>query len=154
MKATVFIMIILLCCSAPGFADTLKDEDEVKQFADNVIETVVLEGVFAAFDKMKPYVLWDDTQLNSVATQSNEQRDNYSEMFGKSVSYEFVAKNKVGTCLIRLQYIEKAEKHAFPWSFYFYRTEQGWILTDFYWHGDIKKLFPEEDSNRPVQEAN
>jgi hypothetical protein len=152
MKAIVFMMIILLCCSASGFADTLKDEDDVARFADQVVETVVVEGVVAAFDKMKPYVHLDEATVNSLATQSKEQRDQLAERFGKSVGYEFIGKKKVGTSLVQLQYIEKAERHLFPWTFYFYRTEQGWMLADFYWHGDVKKFFAEQTSTCPVEE--
>ena len=141
MKAYVFMMIILLCYSASGFADTLKDEDEVKQFAGSVVDTAVVEGIVAAFDKAKPYVQIDEAQVSSVAMQSKEQRDQLVEKFGKSVSYEFIGQKRVGTSLIRLQYIEKTESHAFPWTFYFYKTEQGWSLNNFHWHGDIGRLF-------------
>lgn len=150
MRAYVFMMIMLLCYSPLGFADTLKDEDEVKLFADNVVDTAVLEGVLAAFDKMKPYVQLDEAELNAVADESKEQRDQLVERFGKPVGYEFIAKKKLGTSLIRLQYIEKTERHLVSWTFVFYRADQGWNLNDFYWHADVNRLFSEATSTLPV----
>jgi len=151
MKATVMVMIILLCFSVSGFADTLKDEAEVREFADDVVETAVVDGVATAISKMKPYVQLDEEELNSLAVQSKDQRDGAGDTLGKSVGYEFVGAKQVGTSLLRLQYIEKTERHAFPWDFYFYRTEEGWTLNDFYWHGDLRRLFSEPVSTSSVE---
>jgi hypothetical protein len=149
MRTYVFMIMMVFCCSTSSFADTLKDEDEVKRFGDSVLETAVVDGVVEAFDAMAPFVQLNEAEMNSLAKESKKQRDQYVGRFGKSVGYEFLGKSTVGTSLIMLQYIEKTERHAFPWTFYFYKTEQGWMLNDFAWHGDIRRLFSETASLWP-----
>jgi hypothetical protein len=143
MKTIAMVTTILLCFSLSAFADTLKDENEVRQFADYIVQTAVVEGVAAAINKMKPYVQMNAEDLNALAMDSKDQRDGLEGLLGKSVGYEFLGLETVGTSLMRLQYVEMTERHAFPWDFYFYRTEQGWTLNDFYWHGDLRRLFSE-----------
>jgi hypothetical protein len=154
MKTTAIVMIILLCFSVSSLADTLKDEDEVMQFADLVVETAVDDGVATAIGKMKPFVQLNAEDLNALAVESKDQRDDLEATLGKSIGYEFVGIERVGTCLMKLQYIEKTERHALPWDFYFYRTEQGWTLNDFYWHGDLRRLFSELVSTPLTGESN
>jgi hypothetical protein len=145
----MFAMVFFLCCSASSFADALKDENEVQELGDFVLETVVSAGIVSAFDAMKPFVQLDEADMDTLASESKGQRDQFAARFGKSTGYELIGIEKVGTSLLRLQYIEKTEKHAFPWSFYFYKTDQGWMLNDFTWHGDIRRVFSGQASIWP-----
>jgi len=149
MKTCVFAVIMFLCSSVSGYADTLKDENEVQQLGDFVLESVVSAGILSAFEAMKPFVQLEEMDMDTLASESKGQRDQYSARFGKSTGYELIGVEKVGTSLLRLQYIEKTEKHAFPWSFYFYKTDQGWMLNDFTWHGDIRRVFSGQASIWP-----
>jgi len=149
MRTCVFAVIMFLCCSVSGFADTLKDENEAQQLGDFVLETVVGAGVVSAFEAMKPFVQLTETEMDTLASESKTQRDQFVGRFGKSTGYELIGIEKVGTSLLKLQYIEKTERHAFPWSFYFYKTDQGWMLNDFTWHGDIRRVFSGQASIWP-----
>jgi hypothetical protein len=44
------------------------------------------------------------------------------------------------TSLLKLTYIEKTERHALPWMFYFYRSPTGWVLNTFVWHDQMQNL--------------
>ncbi|HQP91682.1 MAG TPA: hypothetical protein PLU24_03310, partial [Candidatus Omnitrophota bacterium] len=59
-----------------------------------------------------------------------------------SIGYELIDVKKAGTCFLKLRYIEKAERNAYFWTFYFYRTKNsGWVLNAFYWNVDSAQIF-------------
>jgi len=47
----------------------------------------------------------------------------------------------LGQSLVMVTCIEKTEKHALPWLFYFYKSPQGWVLNSFVWNDNLPSLF-------------
>jgi hypothetical protein len=135
---------IPLCTFGLSFADTLKSESELRLFADRVMGTLEKGGTMAAFAAMKPYTIIPGSEFDSIALASKSQREQFGARFGKTVGFEFIGQKKLGESLIRLTYIEKTEKHAFPWRFYFYKTPSGWALNSFLWNDQMPQLFQVE----------
>ena len=71
---------------------------------------------------MVPYTVLPSVEMQSIILQSKAQRDQYGSRYGKSIGYELISEDKAGESLVRLVYIEKTEKHALPWTFYFYNS--------------------------------
>jgi hypothetical protein len=136
----IFAFLFILI-SASVNAATLAAESDLRKFADKVMELAGKGDVVAAFDTMRPYVALSDSEFQSTALASKSQRDQIAPRFGKSIGYEFISSKKVGDSLIRLTYIEKTEKTAVPWFFYFYKTNAGWSLNAYLWSGQINSLF-------------
>ena len=124
-----------------AFCATLESEKEAKLFADNVMGSVAIGDLKASYDKMKPYVLVPETEIESVYLQSKAQRDQLKERIGKTIGYEYITSKQVGQSLFRLIYIEKTEKTIFYWSFYFYKVDNAWTLILFNFGDNLPGLF-------------
>lgn len=141
MTKIFFAAVIASFLSSSVFADTLKADTDLKPLAEIVMTKVAKGNLSAAFDAMKPYVVISEAEFQSAALNSKAQRDQFGIRYGKTVGYEFIGQKKIGESLIRLTYMEKTEKHALPWMFYFYRTPSGWMLNSFSWNDQIPQLF-------------
>ena len=47
-------------------------------------------------------------------------------LYGKGLGYELYEEHKFGASLVRLVYIQRLEKHALIWVFWFYKTQASW----------------------------
>ena len=137
----VLFSLCLICASFSTWADTLKSEAEAKQLAEKVMAQAANGNISGAFDVMKPYVAIPDAEIQGLSLQSKSQRDQFGSRFGKSIGYELVSEKKAGQSVLRFIYIEKTEKHAFPWVFVFYKTPSGWTLNSFVWSDKIQNVF-------------
>jgi hypothetical protein len=132
---------MLACGTAAAAVETLKSEAELRPFAERMMTTVVKAGMPAAYAAMKPYLLIPESEFESVLRSSKSQRDHYGIRYGKSLGFEFIGLRKAGESLVRVVYVEKMEKHALPWTFYFYKTPSGWVLNAFHWNDQVPALF-------------
>ena len=142
MKKIILITLILLgLITAQAMGDTLKDEEAMRAFTDRVMTHVAKGDLGGAFEALKPYVNLSPTEIDAVAVQSKAQREQYGQRYGSAIAFEFIDDQKVGQSLYRLRYIEKTNKHALAWQFYFYKTAEGWTLNTFFWNDMFHKLF-------------
>jgi len=141
-----FLVVLIFTSSFIGaaWAGTLKAEAELRPLADRIMGNLVNGGIPAAFTTMKPYVVLHESEFQSSALASQSQREQFGARYGKTVGFEFIGQKKLGESLVRLTYIEKTEKHALPWLFYFYRTPGGWVLNSFIWNDQMPQLFVTE----------
>jgi len=135
------LLLVVSFLPLAASAQSLKTEADVRAAADKVMATLASGGVKAAFATMKPYIIVPAAEFDAVVLQSQAQRDQVGTRFGKAVGTEFISQKKVGESLIKLTYIEKTEKHALPWEFYFYKTPNGWVLNSFRWNDNLPGLF-------------
>jgi hypothetical protein len=64
-----------------------------------------------------------------------------SQRFGKSIGFEFISEDKEGASLLRIIQIQKFERHAMRWVFFFYRNNEGWVLNSFKFDDAIQTMF-------------
>jgi hypothetical protein len=136
--------IIIASLAAATFnvrADTLKNETEVRQLADKVMAAAGKGQTDDAYAAMTPYTLTDINTLDRARLSTRTSRMQLEQYIGGSVGYEFIRSEKVGESLLKLVYIEKAEKQAIPWQFIFYKTSAGWALSNFSNGDNINSLF-------------
>ena len=142
MRIRTFLAIAIMVFSHRlAIADTLKSEAELRTFANSVMAEVGSGDLDAAFALMKRYSVIPPTEFDVVTLNTKAQRDQLGGRFGAAVGYEFISESKVGQSLVRLTYIEKTERHALPWMFFFYRSPEGWVLNSFIWHDQFPNLF-------------
>jgi len=122
-------------------ADTLKNETEVRRLADKVMAAAGKGQTDDAYAAMTPYTLTDINTLDRARLSNRTSRMQLEQTIGGSVGYEFIRSEKVGESLLKLVYIEKAEKQAIPWQFIFYKTGAGWALSNFSNGDNINSLF-------------
>ncbi len=141
MRIIVTGLLIVLLTNASAFAATLKSEGSAEALSIEVM-TALQEGkVNEAFMKMKPYMNIPDEEFKKIVNKSKTRHDELLKRFGKAIGYEFIGGKMIGTSLLRLQYLEKTDNHVLPWSFYYYKTPNGWMLNTFSWGADFKTLF-------------
>lgn len=124
-----------------SIAGTLKSEEDLRPLAESVMGKVAANDLHAAFMLMQPYVVITDSEFQSAVLNSKAQREQYGTRYGKTIGVEFISQSKVGASLVRIVYIEKTEKHALPWTFYFYKAPKGWVLNSFTWSDQMPSLF-------------
>lgn len=127
--------------SGLAHADTLKSESELRSFAESVMKQVGANDLAAAFKQMQPYVVISESEFQTAVLSSKSQREQYGARYGSAVGYEYIEQKKVGDSLLRITFIEKTEKHALPWTFYFYKSSKGWVLNSFSWSDKVQVLF-------------
>jgi hypothetical protein len=124
----------------PAVADVLKS-DELQPFSERVMAKVAKGDLDGAFKEMKPYLVIPDAEYETLAVNTRAQRGLAGTRFGKVVGYECVDTKAVGQSLVQIVCLEKTEKHALPWRFYFYKTPSGWVLNTFKWSDNLPSVF-------------
>lgn len=143
MRKLLSMLAATLCAIAACqvHADTLRSEAEARQLADKVMAAAGKGQTDDAYALMTPYSLTDVNTLDRARVGARTSRMQLEQYIGGSVGYEFISSEKVGESLLKLIYIEKAEKQAIPWQFIFYKTASGWALSAFSNSDDINTLF-------------
>lgn len=138
------LIAVILGCSlfAAGASAAVLKTEELEGFTVKVMTKVGKGDLAGAFTEMKPYVIVPDAEFETLKLGTKSQRDMLGGRFGKAVGYECFGIEKRGASLVRIICIEKTEKHALPWRFYFYRAPKGWVLNSFYWNDQLPSLFP------------
>ena len=141
MLIRVLVFSAIFVASGSALADTLKSESELRPFAESVMKHVGVNNLTAAFKQMQPYVVISESEFQTAVLSSKSQREQYGARYGNAVGYEYIEQKKVGDSLLRITFIEKTDKHALPWTFYFYKSSKGWILNSFSWSDKVQALF-------------
>lgn len=142
----LFVTVVIFAISVIFFAsaidaDTFKDEAAMRKFGDDFMNKIGSGDVAAAFEMLRPYSIMNDVDFGSAVNESNKQRQKFSIHYGPSAGYVFVAETKKGNTAYMLQYIEKTQKQALIWAFYFYKTKDGWVVDEFGWTDQLSVLF-------------
>lgn len=138
---TALLAILSIHCIGSAYADTLKDPAAARQLTDRIMAKVGSGEVDAALVLMKPYIVIPDVELEAVRNQVSIQLPLLNQRFGKSIGYEFISEDKMGTSLIRIVHVHKFERTAMRWAFYFYRNDEGWVLNSFKLDDAIQSMF-------------
>lgn len=105
------------------------------------METLVKGELKKAFNTIKPYITTSEAELQAAAQNSETQRSQLAERYGAPLGYEFIGQKKIGESLIRIIYIEKLEKQAIIWAFYFYKSKSGWVINSFVWDDQVSLIY-------------
>lgn len=135
---------VALCAAAfhvSAHAATLSGETQVRELTDKVMTAAGKGQTDDAYAIIAPYALTDVTSFDRARVTARTSRMRLEQTIGTSVGYEFIRSETAGTSLLKLTYIEKAEKQAVPWEFIFYKTAAGWALSAFNNGDDVNTLF-------------
>ncbi len=142
MRKTLLLFIgVTLVTPTLAFAAAVPDQNAAKDLGNTIMAKVAAGDIDAAFKIMKPYVPISGTEVEAAAMQTKTAMEQFGARYGTPISYEFIDSKQIGDSLLRLRYIEKTDKHAIPWIFYFYKTKEGWTLNSFDWKDTFKELF-------------
>jgi hypothetical protein len=124
-------------------AMVLKSEDEAMLLTDRVMKAVARGELDAVYGALKNYAVLPAAGIDAGLQSSKQQRaaPAFAERFGATLGYEFIDKKKIGQSMLRVRYIEKTEKQPLPWTFHFYLTPHGWVLSEFGWDAHAAALY-------------
>lgn len=131
----------LLAAAGSLHADVIESDSQLMKFSESVMASVARGDLDGAFAVMKPYVVIPDAEFQALIVNTRAQRGLTATRYGKTVGSECVTQKKAGQSVVRITCVEKTEKHALPWTFYFYRSPRGWMLNSFVWNDNLPSLF-------------
>ena len=138
---SIIITFALLFCTSAMAVETFKDENAMRTFSDEFMGKIGSGNLKEAYDFLKPYANMNSVEVDSAAEETKQLRQKAAMRYGPTKGYQFISEKKVGDSLYRLLYIEKTEKQAVPWVFYFYRADDTWRLDEFDWTDRVAVMF-------------
>ncbi len=139
MRALAFILLLFIACGAN--AETLQSASQTKAVADEIMKHFVKEEFAAGIEIAKKYWPTSPDELDALAKQIGEQWAVVRQNYGTPMDYEFIRVDRLGSSFVRLYFLHKFEVSAIHWKFTFYKPQDGWLITDLSFQGDLEGLF-------------
>jgi hypothetical protein len=137
-------LLILLALLFPGLvkAETLPTLPAAMEITDKAMSSVADGDLEGGLKLLKPYLVIPPAEFDAMLGQATLQLPAISQRFGRSVGKAFIREDKVGDSLVRFIFIQKFEKTAMRWLFFYYRSPTGWVLNTFTYDDSFQLLFP------------
>lgn len=136
-----FLMLIACLLLSPSASAAALTSEQLPGFTAKVMASASKGDLAAAFTALKPYIRIPESELEALRLGTLSQRDQLAARIGKPVGYECFPIELRGQYLAKITCIERTERHALPWRFFFYRTAEGWTLNSFTWNDNLPSLF-------------
>lgn len=140
MRVFPIVASVLLIAGAAR-ADGLETDAQLLPFTEGLMAKVAAGDLDGAFKAMKPHLIVPQAEYDALVVNTKAQRGLAGARYGRVVGSECLSQKKLGQSLVRVTCIEKTEKHALPWLFYFYKSPRGWVLNSFSWNDNLPSLF-------------
>ncbi|QDQ73177.1 hypothetical protein FNZ56_04465 [Pseudoluteimonas lycopersici] len=142
MRGSSFFLAVFLFLMSPiACAAKLENLDSAVALTDQVMRLVSSGDLKGGFDLMKPYAVVPPAEIDAASGQAELQKPLFLARFGKSIGYELIRKDEVGSSVAQVIYLQKFEKHAMVWRFILYRGNDGWTVNSFKFVDDITTAF-------------
>lgn len=137
----ILLAVLLLAISMTSFADTLPNKSAAKDLAASVMEKVAKGEMDQGLELLRPYLAIPSPEFDVMKNQLALQAPMIKQRFGETLSFEYIGAEDVGESIMLIVYIQKFEKYAMRWKFYFYNPKDGWIINQFNTDDQIQLLF-------------
>ena len=135
------LVATLLAFTTLASAGTLRSESEIRSFTDGVMGSIAADNLDGAFKQISEYLVLSEAELIPIKAQLQLQMPNLLRRFGAPAGFDFIESKQKGNSLLSMTYVARYEKHAMPWTFYFYKTPNGWVLNTFRFDENFIRLF-------------
>jgi hypothetical protein len=144
MFRPLYVAVLLLASSSLSFAQSryLSTPEEAKKFAEGVVAYVAASNYAAAMKELRPVSVIPPADFDLFEAQFNSQLGNILRQMGSASGYEALRTDKLGSRMIREQFMVFHEKSALRWNFIFYKAEKGWVLSHFMFDANAVTFFP------------
>ncbi len=140
MRDLALFLLLMLSPSA-AMTEELKDSTAAVALAEKVVQKTSTGDVRDGLELARPYLEIPSSQFDVLLGQVEMQAPVQATRYGKSIGYELLRKDTVGDSLIRIVYIQKFERHAVAWIFYFYKPKNDWLLAELSYSDAISGAF-------------
>ena len=144
VQALLSALVLLAAASgntALAQTKTLPDLKAVRALTATIMSKVAAGDLEGGLRIMQPYIVVPAAEFETTIGQAKLQVPVMAQRFGKSIGWEFLKEDQAGDRLLRIEQLQLFERHATLWTFYFYRSPQGWVLNTFLFRDDIKTFF-------------
>ena len=138
---SVLASVLLIAAAGSARADALESDAQLLKFTEGLMAKVAAGDLDGAFQAMKPHLVIPPAEYDALVMNTKAQRGLAGTRYGRVVGSECLSQKKLGESLLRVTCIEKTEKHALPWLFFFYKSPRGWVLNSFVWNDNLPSLF-------------
>ena len=136
--AVVSLLVPILTAGQSHF---LASPEDTRKAAEAIVASVAAGNHAVAFKELRPLSVIQSTDFDVFEAQINSQQANLLRQFGTATGYEFIREDKLGTRLLRQEFLVFHEKAPLRWRFVFYKAEKGWVLPHFYFDGNALTFF-------------
>jgi hypothetical protein len=140
MRFVVMLALALLFTPSVSAAK-LESVDAAIAVTDQIMKRVVAGDLKGGFELAKPHAAVPAAEVDAIVGQAELMQPMLVARFGKSIGYEQIRNDAVGSSLAQIVYIQRFEKHAMVWRFILYRGIDGWIINSFKYEDDIGSAF-------------
>lgn len=137
----VFASALLLSVNAMAQSRFLANPEEMRKATEGIVASVAAGNYAGAIKDLRPLSVIPSTDFDVFEAQFNSQLVNMLRQIGSSSGYEFLREDKLGTRLIRQQFLVFHEKAPMRWSFVYYKAEKGWVLSHFIFDASALNFF-------------
>jgi hypothetical protein len=138
---TLSLTAMLLPSLAWSQTQFLSNDQDLSRTAEAIVASVTAGNPAGAWKVLRPLSVVPSAEFDVFEATYASQQALVLQRFGEPLSYERVSVDKVGTSLQRIQLVVRHQKAPMRWLFVFYRTDKGWVITDFKFDGDVQALF-------------
>ena len=137
----VAVLALAMLFSPSVHAAKLETIDSAVAVTDQIMKHVVAGDLKGGFELAKPHAAVPAAEIDAILGQAELLQPMLVTRFGKSLGYEQIRNDAVGSSLAQIVYIQRFEKHAMVWRFVLYRGNDGWIINSFKFEDDIGSAF-------------
>jgi hypothetical protein len=137
-----YFLLLILALSQTAYASEFADFQSAKAFTDKAMQMIGSGDTAGGIDEIsKSHTVVSKDDLNELRAKSIKHANMLEEIVGKTIGHEYIGVTSFGESFMKLTYLQKREKHAVVWNFYFYKPKEKWILNTFNYSDRVAEEF-------------
>ncbi len=140
------ILTLVFAATIPTMAEAqsraLESTEAARKASEGIIAALAADSSSSALKELRPLSVIPSADFDVFEAQFNSQQQNLLRQFGNPSGYEFLREDKLGSRLIRYQFLVFHEKAPLRWNIVFYKSEKGWVISHFAFDGNAIGFFP------------
>ncbi len=139
MRNIICLVLVLVTnfASAEGF----KSENEVRSFADGLMDQFVSKQFEQGLNTARPYWPIPDLEVDGLINAILQQWTIVDQRFGQAVGREFIKQERIAQSFLRFYYLHKFENHSIYWKIDFYKPRDEWKINSIEFLDALEPLF-------------
>jgi len=140
-RLVVLVATLVFSLATNAQSKFLPSAVEAKRAAEGIVANYAAGNYPGAWKELKAASVIPSAELDVFEAQFNSQVGMLLQRFGPSSGYELLREEAAGASLVRYQFLVRNEKAPMRWMFVFYKSESGWVITDFKYDGNPSAFF-------------
>lgn len=135
------LLLLLMLSPSVAMTEELKDATAAVALAEKVVQKISTGDVRGGLELARPYLAIPSGQFDVLLGQLEMQAPVQATRYGESIGYDLLRNDTVGDSLMRALYVQKLERHAVFWIFYFYKSKDDWLISELSYSDVVSNAF-------------